>query len=43
MSTTHASNLTNDELTTELGRLAHREREATVALIVHLVVPGGPV
>jgi hypothetical protein len=33
---THASHLDNAELTAELGRLAHCEREATAALIVHL-------
>jgi hypothetical protein len=36
MKITHASALTNDQLTAELTRLAHGEREATVALIVHL-------
>jgi hypothetical protein len=39
MSVTHvsnASNLTNTELVAELGRLARTEREASVALIVHL-------
>jgi hypothetical protein len=33
---THASHLSNPELTAELSRLARREREATAALIVHL-------
>jgi len=33
---THASRLGNAELTAELSRLAHCEREATAALIVHL-------
>jgi len=33
---THASRLSNTELTAELNRLAHCEREATAALIVHL-------
>ena len=33
---THASHLDNAELTAELSRLAHCEREATAALIVHL-------
>jgi hypothetical protein len=33
---THASHLDNDALTAELNRLAHCEREATAALIVHL-------
>src|SRR5437870_2790291 len=33
---THASHLDNAELTAELNRLAHCEREATAALIVHL-------
>jgi hypothetical protein len=33
---THASHLDNDALTAELSRLAHCEREATAALIVHL-------
>ena len=32
----HATALTDDALTLELGRLAGREREATAALIVHL-------
>lgn len=36
MKITHASRLTNSELISEVGRLAHGEREATVALIVHL-------
>src|SRR4026209_2479513 len=36
MKITHASSLTDSELVTEVGRLAHTEREATVALIVHL-------
>jgi len=36
MKITHASHLTNDELIAELSRLARGEREATVALIVHL-------
>jgi hypothetical protein len=36
MKITHTSALTNDQLTAELTRLAGREREATVALIVHL-------
>jgi hypothetical protein len=36
MSTDHVSHLSNAELTAELSRLAHRERAATVALIVHL-------
>ena len=36
MKITHASSLTNAELTAELTRLAGCEREATVALIVHL-------
>jgi hypothetical protein len=36
MKITHASALTNDQLTAELTRLARGEREATVALIVHL-------
>jgi hypothetical protein len=36
MKITDASCLTNAELTTELNRLASGEREATVALIVHL-------
>jgi len=33
---THASHLSNTELTAELNRLARCEREATAALIVHL-------
>ena len=33
---THASHLGNAQLTAELSRLAHCEREATAALIVHL-------
>jgi hypothetical protein len=33
---TNASHLDNAELTAELSRLAHSEREATAALIVHL-------
>ena len=33
---THASHLDDPELTAELSRLAHCEREATAALIVHL-------
>ena len=33
---THPTHLTDTALTTELGRLAGREREATAALIVHL-------
>jgi hypothetical protein len=33
---THASHLDNAALTAELSRLAHCEREATAALIVHL-------
>jgi hypothetical protein len=36
MTITHASRSSNQELTTALMRLAHDEREATVALIVHL-------
>ena len=36
MKITHASHLTDQELTTALRRLAQDEREATVALIVHL-------
>ena len=36
MKITHASFLTDQELTTALTRLAQDEREATVALIVHL-------
>jgi hypothetical protein len=36
MKITHASALTNDQLTAELTRLTGCEREATVALIVHL-------
>jgi hypothetical protein len=36
MMITHASHLDNAELTAELSRLAHCEREATAALIVHL-------
>jgi hypothetical protein len=36
MKITHASSLTNPQLTAELSRLAHAERQATVALIVHL-------
>jgi hypothetical protein len=36
MKITHANSLTNAELTAELTRLAGGEREATVALIVHL-------
>src|SRR6266446_444310 len=36
MKITHAASLTNPQLTAELGRLAHAERQATVALIVHL-------
>lgn len=36
MTITHASTLDNVELTAELTRLARCEREATVALIVHL-------
>ena len=36
MKITHASHLSDQELTTALMRLAQDEREATVALIVHL-------
>lgn len=36
MNTTHASQLTNTQLVAELSRLARGEREATVALILHL-------
>jgi hypothetical protein len=36
MKITHASHLSNDDLVTEVTRLARGEREATVALIVHL-------
>jgi HNH endonuclease len=36
MKITHPSHLSNQELTTALRRLAQDEREATVALIVHL-------
>jgi hypothetical protein len=36
MKITHASRLTDNELVTAVARLAHGEREATVALIVHL-------
>ena len=36
MEITHASHLTNDELTAAVSRLARGEREATAALIVHL-------
>jgi 5-methylcytosine-specific restriction endonuclease McrA len=36
MTITHASLLSNAQLTTEVSRLARCEREATVALIVHL-------
>src|SRR5258705_4002096 len=36
MMITHASHLDNAELTAELSRLAHCEREATAALIVYL-------
>jgi hypothetical protein len=36
MKITHASSLTDSDLVTALTRLAHGEREATVALIVHL-------
>ena len=36
MMITHASRLSNAALTAELSRLAHCEREATAALIVHL-------
>jgi hypothetical protein len=36
MQITHASHLSDQELTTALRRLAQDEREATVALIVHL-------
>ena len=36
MTITHASHLNDQELTTALRRLAQDEREATVALIVHL-------
>src|SRR5262245_51277922 len=36
MKITHASHLTDTELTDALGRLVQTEREATVALIVHL-------
>jgi hypothetical protein len=36
MMITHASHLGNAELTAELSRLAHCERETTAALIVHL-------
>jgi hypothetical protein len=36
MKITDASSLTNDQLTAEVTRLARGEREATVALIVHL-------
>src|SRR5437762_1778941 len=36
MKITHASSLTNVQLTAELSRIAHAERQATVALIVHL-------
>ena len=36
MTMTHLIHLTDTALTTELGRLAGREREATATLIVHL-------
>src|SRR5262245_21645417 len=36
MKITHATHLTDQELTSALSRLAQDEREATVALIVHL-------
>src|SRR5712691_8115975 len=36
MKITHASSLTNTQLTAELSRIAHAERQAMVALIVHL-------
>ena len=36
MTITHASSLTDSQLLTEIPRLAHGEREATVALIAHL-------
>jgi hypothetical protein len=36
MTITHASRLSDQELTGALRRLAQHEREATVALIVHL-------
>src|SRR5204862_7541163 len=36
MKITHASHLSDQELATALSRLAQDEREATVALIVHL-------
>jgi len=36
MTINHASSLTDSELLTEIPRLAHGEREATVALIAHL-------
>jgi HNH endonuclease len=36
MTITHASSLTDSQLLSELPRLAHGEREATVALIAHL-------
>ena len=36
MKITHASHLSDQELTTALKRLAQDEREATVALVVHL-------
>jgi hypothetical protein len=36
MKITHASSLTDSDLVAALARLAHGEREATVALIVHL-------
>ena len=36
MKITHASSLTDSELLTEVTRLAHGERNATVALIAHL-------
>src|SRR5437762_13730964 len=36
MEITHASHLSDQELTSALRRLAQDEREATVALIVHL-------
>ncbi|HUG52065.1 MAG TPA: HNH endonuclease, partial [Vicinamibacteria bacterium] len=36
MKITYASSLSNDQLVAALGRLARGEREATVALVVHL-------
>jgi hypothetical protein len=36
MKITHASSLTNSQLVAEVSRLAGGEREATVALLVHL-------